>query len=374
MSGSPTETADAGTAVKVIDADRLARLEDWMRAEAGAQSVRLIEEGRLSGGAISLNLAVTLEITGGPLHGTHKSVLRTGSASGVSASLGKAEEARVLRAIHAAAGGEAVLAPLVLFIGEDAGLLGSPFYVMSRASGTAAGHIITKSAEPRRQLARELGRQLGLIHRVRPGAEGLSFLSLPDGSAALQAVSDYRTWLGSAADHDPVLAYGLRWLTVNAPAAGDLVLAHRDYRTGNYMIDGDGKLTAIIDWEFAGWSDPMEDLGWFCAASWRFARRDREAGGIADRGDLYAGYEETSGRKVDAGAVAYWEAAAYMRWACIAFQQGERHASGTEPSLELALTGRMVTDISLDLLRHLDAVDPAPASLSDPSLAGEAKP
>ena len=49
------------------------------------------------------------------------------------------------------------------------------------------------------------------------------------------------------------------------------------------------RLTAIIDWEFAGWSDPMEDLGWFCAASWRFGQTGREAGGLADRADFYAG-------------------------------------------------------------------------------------
>jgi aminoglycoside phosphotransferase (APT) family kinase protein len=119
----------------------------------------------------------------------------------------------------------------------------------------------------------------------------------------------------------------------------------------------DGRLTAILDWEFAGWSDPMEDLGWFCARSWRFGRFEREAGGIADRADLYAGYEEASGRRVDEARVAYWEAAAYLRWATIAVQQCRRHTSGREPSLELALTGRMLPEIEHDLLLHLDSIE-----------------
>ncbi|WP_376963230.1 phosphotransferase family protein [Azospirillum sp. A26] len=340
--------------------DQKAALESWLTGQAGARSVAVIDEGRLSGGAISLNLAVTLEIDGGPQSGSHACVLRTGSASGVSASLGKAEEAAVLRAVFAAG----ATVPEPLFVGADPAMLGAPFYIMRRATGVAAGFRIVKSEEPRRELARELGRQLGLIHRVRPGAPGpelagLEFLARPEPTAALQAVGDFRRWAGRYAASDPVLAYGLRWLERNAPPAGDLVLCHRDYRTGNYMVDGD-RLTAIIDWEFAGWSDPMEDLGWFCAACWRFGRNDREAGGIADRADLYAGYEETAGRRVDPAAVAYWEAAACMRWAVIAIQQADRHISGTEPSLELALTGRMLPEIEMDLLRHLDAVEAAP--------------
>ncbi|MBP2228867.1 aminoglycoside phosphotransferase (APT) family kinase protein [Azospirillum agricola] len=334
-----------------LDDARKAALEPWLAAQAGARRVSVTDEGRLSGGAISLNLAVTLEIDGGPLTGRHACVLRTGSASGVSASLDKAEEAAVLKLAFATG----ATVPEPLFVGADPALLGAPFYIMTRARGVAAGFRVVKTAEPQRELARELGRQLGRIHRVRPGAPGLEFLPLPAPSPALQCVADYRRWMGRFAETDPVLALGLRWLTVNAPEPGELVLCHRDYRTGNYMVE-DGRLTAIIDWEFAGWSDPMEDLAWFCAACWRFGRYDREAGGIADRADLYAGYEETAERRVDERAVAYWETAAYLRWATVALQQGMRHSSGTEPSLELALTGRMLPEIELDLLRHLDSI------------------
>ncbi len=334
-----------------LTAERKAALESWLAGQAGARAVTVIDEGRLSGGAISLNLAVTLEIDGGRLDGRHACVLRTGSASGVSASLGKAQEAAVLGAVFATG----ATVPEPLFVGADPAMLGAPFYIMRRAAGIAAGFRIVKSDAPQRDLARELGRQLGLIHRVRPGTAGLEFLPLPEPTPARQAAHDFRHWAGRYAATDPVLAYGLRWLERNAPPADDLVLCHRDYRTGNYMVE-DGRLSAIIDWEFAGWSDPMEDLGWFCAACWRFGRNDREAGGIADRADFYAGYEETAGRPVDPHAVAYWEAAACMRWAVIAIQQADRHISGTEPSLELALTGRMLPEIEMDLLLHLDAV------------------
>ncbi|MNN88217.1 hypothetical protein D3C81_2058740 [compost metagenome] len=41
---------------------------------------------------------------------------------------------------------------------------------------------------------------------------------------------------------------------------------------------------------------------------------------------------------------------AHLRWAVIALQQAERHASGQQRSLELALTGRMVSELEQELL------------------------
>lgn len=338
--------------MELINQESRPRLEAWLARSLGASRVAVEEVSRLSGGAISENLALTLAVEDGALVGRHAAVLRAAPPMEVSASLNKAQEFAVLRAAFAAG----VTAPEPLVCCEDQAVLGRSFYVMRRATGVAAGFRVVKAEAPRRDLARELGRQLGKLHTVRPGAPGLEFLPLPDPSPALDAARLYRRWAGDVAEQDPVLAYGLRWLEVNAPPRDEVVLCHRDYRTGNYMVQ-DGRLTAILDWEFAGWSDPMEDLGWFCARSWRFGRFDREAGGIADRADLYAGYEETAGRRVDETRVAYWEASAYLRWAAIAIQQGRRHTSGTEPSLELALTGRMLPEIEHDLLLHLDAVD-----------------
>ncbi|MNF12535.1 hypothetical protein D3C80_2140590 [compost metagenome] len=42
---------------------------------------------------------------------------------------------------------------------------------------------------------------------------------------------------------------------------------------------------------------------------------------------------------------------ATLRWAVIALQQTQRHLSGEEPSLELALTGRLLPELELEILR-----------------------
>ena len=46
----------------------------------------------------------------------------------------------------------------------------------------------------------------------------------------------------------------------------------------------------------------------------------------------------------------YWEVMAHARWAVIALQQGWRHVSGAERSLDLALTGRRNAALEYELL------------------------
>ena len=44
---------------------------------------------------------------------------------------------------------------------------------------------------------------------------------------------------------------------------------------------------------------------------------------------------------------------ATIRWAMIAIQQAERHTSGSEPSLELALTGHIVPELEQQILEMI---------------------
>jgi aminoglycoside phosphotransferase (APT) family kinase protein len=153
-----------------------------------------------------------------------------------------------------------------------------------------------------------------------------------------------------------VLEWGIRWLETHTLSRAEPVLCHHDFRTGNYLLDGTA-LVAILDWEFAGWGDPHEDIAWFCCKSWRFARLDREAGGIADRAPFYRGYESESGWSIEPQRVRFWEVLASVRWAIIALQQRDRYIFGGERSLDLALTGRRATECELEILMQLDCAD-----------------
>ncbi len=151
----------------------------------------------------------------------------------------------------------------------------------------------------------------------------------------------------------PALEWGIQHWLLRAPAEEEVVFAHRDYRTGNLLM-AESRVRAIFDWEFAGWANPLEDLGWICAPCWRFNGRHRVAGGIGDADDLLAGYNDVRGSAWRAADLLPWEALAQIRWAIIALQQAERFLAGGEQSLELALTGRLVAELELDLLVLLE--------------------
>ena len=91
-------------------------------------------------------------------------------------------------------------------------------------------------------------------------------------------------------------------------------------------------------------------MGWICARCWRFGADQRGVGGIGDLADFSRGYEAEGGRALNWASVPYWEVLATVRWAIIALHQGERHLSGREFSMELALTARKAAEMEYDVL------------------------
>lgn len=326
-----------------LTTDECARLGDWLAVQAGAP-VRILTTERLSGGAIQENHRLEIDVASGTWPGHHDLVLRRDAASAVATSHSRAEEFALLKAAHTA--GVTVPTPCVLC--EDLSVLGVPFFLMHRVTGEARGSRLVKEAA-NADLVRSLGANLARIHSITPQGADLAFLGSPPPDPARAAVAQYRAYLDALPDPHPAVEWGLAWLADHAPTPGDIVLCHRDYRVGNLMIDG-SKLSATLDWEFAGWSDPLEDIGWFLAKCWRFGRWEEDAGGLGPRDAFLAGYEDASNRKIDPAAVTYWEVMAHVRWAIIALQQAWRHVSGEEPSLELALTAHVVPELEAEIL------------------------
>ena len=332
-----------------MERDALAR---WIAGQAGAKAVRIADMTKLSGGAIQENWGLSVEVDGK----AREWVLRTDAPSGVSTSHSRAEEFALLRAAHEAG----VTVPEPLFLCQDESVFGKPFYLMERVAGRAEGHLLVRDPVLKKtgdRLVERIGRELARIHSIVPPRDDLDFLALPAEAPALARIAAYRGYLDELPDANPPLEYALRWLELNAPPRGVVTLCHCDLRSGNYMVDSGGSLTGILDWEFAGWSDPMEDVAWFCARCWRFGAWHREAGGIGGREAFYRGWEAESGRLVDRTVIPYWEVMAAVRWAVIALQQGHRHVSGEEVSLELALTGMRAPEMELDALLDIAAIE-----------------
>jgi aminoglycoside phosphotransferase (APT) family kinase protein len=319
-----------------------AALEAWLRSAWRADRVEVSQPARLAGGAIQDNHRLAVRVTGGPMAGTHDLVLRRDAPSTLPMSHDRTREYRLLEAARAA--GVTVAEPVALC--PDPAILGSAFFLMRHVAGSADPRRLTAEA-PLPGLVNACGRNLARIHAIP--ADDLTFLGPAPADPARAAIALLRTLLDTLPDRHPGLEYGLAALDRTAPPPVPATLCHRDFRTGNIMAEA-GHLTAVLDWEFADWSDPAEDIGWFCAACWRFRRPDLEAGGLGSRADLLSGYREAGGTCPEPARIDWWQTIALARWAVIALHQVERQRSGGEDSLELALTGHLVPELELELL------------------------
>ena len=323
-------------------------LQSWLATVAAAEKVEIETIKPLTGGAIQENWRVECAIDGGPHSGRQGFVIRSDAASSVDSSLPRSEEFKILCVAYSAG----VTVPEPLWLCEDMDVMGRVFYVMRLIEGIGLGPKIVKDLKPGgdcETLAKQLGQELARIHSIRPPQDGLDFLPMSDSHPALDVIAGLRQYLDTLGEDRPMLEWGLRWAELNLPPNPEITLVHQDFRTGNYLVDENG-LSAILDWEFSGWGDPMSDLGWFCAKCWRFSRPDLEAGGIASRRIFYDAYETSSGRSIDQQAVTFWEVVAHIRWGVIALQQAHRHLSGGQQSLELALSGRLLPELEFEVL------------------------
>lgn len=263
-----------------------------------------------------------------------------------------AREAECLRAAAEAG----VPVPRVVAAGGGAEGIGSPYLVMERVEGETLPPRLLRDerwAPVRSGLPREFGRALARIHGIDPAVVP-SCEHVPDRLAALRAQHD------AFGEPRPALEVAFRWLAAHRPAPVAPAVVHGDFRNGNVMVGDDG-LRAVLDWELVHVGDPREDLGWVCTRAWRFGER-AAVGGFGGRDELLDGYAEVAGHRPDPADVHWWEVFGSVHWAVICRMQAERHLSGAERSLEMAVLGRRAVESEYDALLALGLVSPGPVT------------
>ena len=324
-----------------MNRDSAHRLEAWLSRALG-EPVRVDSAQKLGGGTARETWAVVAVAAGGRQPRRYLRVVGGEAPPGRESARTRCEEYALLRAAHDAG----VHVPRPLALCEDAGVLGAPFFVTDFIS--ARGSWMQRPA-----LVAQLGRELAKLHRITPPHPGLGFLDPAPSDLPAERTDRFRGRLDAIGDAQPMLEWAMRQLERNAPEGAGTVLRHGALHAGSCLAD-DGGAIAILDWEGCRWGDPYEDLGAFCAEWRRSVSRDPEDGGGAPRIGFLDGYRDISGLDIDEDLVRYWEIMATLGRAVAALEHGHRFVAGGERSVELALTGRRVAEMEIDLLVETD--------------------
>jgi aminoglycoside phosphotransferase (APT) family kinase protein len=318
------ELTDAETAISAVLAEHL-------------PDARVTSMKPLHGGACQDNVRLDVETA----TGSQRLVLRSDAPSGIPGTLDRRAEFDVLRAAAAAG----VQTPRARFLTRDLLRAGAWAYFLDWSEGVAIGRQVLKTPElaaARERLPAQLAAQAARIHTVTPGTEpGASISSLPvpeSGDSVVEGLRLLRGMIDKLAHPTPATELVYRWLAENPPPSREVTLVHGDFRTN------------LLDWEFARFSSPFEDLAWISVRDWRFGRLGSPIGGFAQRAPFYAAYTEASGRPVDLRDIHWWEVNGNLRWAAGCAFQAQRYAGG-QRDLELIAIGRRAAEMEYEAMR-----------------------
>ncbi len=332
-----------------------AAVEGHLARAIGAPA-RVSSLSLLGGGACQENFALDVELPAQAkqLAGKRKLVMRADAKRSLEGSIDRKAECSVVNAAASAG----VRTPDARWFGEGITRPGAGAYFLDWMPGVAIGRRIVRDKElatARKGLAKELAVELAKIHTIVPGSAAAPSLTIAKGFDPVRAgLAFARDALARLSEPRPGLALALAWLEAHPPSDRSVVLVHGDFRTGNFLVTEQG-LSAILDWEFAHWGCPAEDVAWLCLRTWRFGETKLGAGGFARRAEFIDAYVGASGREVSRADVHFWEVLGNVRWAAGCVQQGERYLSGVEKDLELVAIPRRAVEMEYEALRLVEA-------------------
>jgi aminoglycoside phosphotransferase (APT) family kinase protein len=242
-------------------------------------------------------------------------------------------EHRIISALHDS---QVPVAP-ALGLCVDIEVNEAPFYVMSFVDGL----IIRDNETARRELteatrlhaSNSLIDTMVKIHQVVPSEVGLGELGRHEGYIERQLKRWYGQWNASKTRELTAIDRVHDELLKRIPEQGPATIVHGDYRLDNCMIDAQGNIAAVLDWELCTLGDPMADLG-LLMVYWTGPDDDAGANnfatttapGFLNRQQLAERYAQVSGR--DISHLDFYVSFAYWKLACIIEGVYARYISG----------------------------------------------
>lgn len=316
------------------EAQRIA-VASHLGAVLSAEEVEITAVSRFHGGASRETYAIDIVANGKELH----LILRCDPEDSL------IDTSRTLEyAAYRAFEGTQVPVPKAVSLVETPDLIGSPFFIMERIEGGQAAGPMDPLAygEHKASIGEQFFSLLGRIHAHDALSSPLADeVDCPEQSRCWQRELNY--WAGviekDELEPEPIAAAAIRWLRRNAPGpAQKLAIVHGDYRNGNVLHDGNGRIIAVLDWEMAHIGDPLEDLAWALDPLWNLKDESRAAG-LIPREDAIRIWEEASGCRFDAQSFAWWEMFATLKGLAIWISSARSYADGRNTDPILAFSG-----------------------------------
>ncbi|MFM9132752.1 MAG: phosphotransferase family protein [Actinomycetota bacterium] len=229
------------------------------------------------------------------------------------------------RIIAALAASDVPVAPALCFC-DDPAVNDLPFYVMRFVDGLVVrDKAFAEEALPplaRRRASESLVDTMARIHAVDINRVGLADLGKHEGYIARQLKRWHQNIVDQRTRDLPLVESVYEELMRRIPEQKGVSIVHGDYRLDNCMVNADGDVIAVLDWEICTLGDPMADVGLLMvywngphdeASAW--SNTVCTADGFLDRADLAARYAEKSGR--DISQLDFYTAFAFWKLACI---------------------------------------------------------
>jgi len=236
-----------------------------------------------------------------------------------------------------------VAAPRVVVLEEQGAELERPFFIMERLDGATGGIF---AAEPYDGHASQIGeRFFSILGRI--AAEPVAGLPITRAIVACDPADCWRRELGHwvrVIDADeghpqPIVRAAIRRLLRHPPAAASkLAVVHGDYRSGNFLHDGAGRITGVLDWEMAHLGDPLEDLAWAMDPLWS-RPGDRRVSGMVEIDEALRIWRVASGLDIDAAAFSWWRLFASVKAQAIWISAAKAWKDGGSCEPILAFSG-----------------------------------
>jgi aminoglycoside phosphotransferase (APT) family kinase protein len=165
--------------------------------------------------------------------------------------------------VMSALNGTGVPVPKTHLLCEDAGIIGTPFFIMDYVEShpMTDAALPDRSPEDRGTIYHSMSETLARLHNIDWRAAGLSDFGRPGNYVARQVHRWTTQYRASETEHIDAMERLIAWLPANIPDDSGAAIVHGDYRPGNLLLDlTEPRIAAVIDWELATIGHPLVDL------------------------------------------------------------------------------------------------------------------